>query len=322
MAYGTRSASIRESSSVPQDPDQPGPVGLPNLPGLPNPSGLPNLPGPLNSSGQPDPSSQLIVGQPSSSQASFSGQTGTPTLMLTQEQANARFAMEQRKAEAEIRAIEAAIARDNAAAEAKAIRDKEESQAKITALTSGATTSDSNARKDAEEPIGEIPREALLVSNQFPGLPQGEIAKIFLNKFRPENLYKLRHLQGREDKDSDENIVIKNGRMKLEKATGTYRDFGTTWDIWSEAFANYAAIMVDFFGVAFPHLHRALHHFQLKIRQLSRIYEWQNACLPLALDFHSERTTLGPTNVDAWKLPAHWIDSFCTPQYVRPTSKK
>lgn len=110
--------------------------------------------------------------------------------------------------------------------------------------------------------------------------------------------------------------------MKLEKATGSYHDLGTTWDIWSEAFAYYAAIMVQFFGTAFPHLHRALHHFQLKIRQLSRIYEWQNACLPLAFDFHSERTTSGPTNVDAWKLPAHWVDSFCTPQYVRTSSKK
>ena len=92
--------------------------------------------------------------------------------------------MEQRKAEAEVAAIEAKIIRENAAAAAQTARDNEESQARITAMTAAATTTtDSNARNDTEEPVGEIPREALFISNQFPGLPQGEIAKIFLNKF-------------------------------------------------------------------------------------------------------------------------------------------
>lgn len=41
---------------------------------------------------------------------------------------------------------------------------------------------------------GEIPREVQALATQFAGLPQGEIAKIFCNKSRPINLYKLRHL--------------------------------------------------------------------------------------------------------------------------------
>ncbi|MCJ1462520.1 hypothetical protein MMC07_001122 [Pseudocyphellaria aurata] len=51
-----------------------------------------------------------------------------------------------------------------------------------------------------------------------------------------ENLYRLRHLKGREDKDSEDTVTIENGLMKL-KAAGSF-DFGSTWEIWSEAFIN------------------------------------------------------------------------------------
>lgn len=71
-----------------------------------------------------------------------------------------------------------------------------------------------------------------------------EIARIFAYKFRPENLYRyeLRHLKRREDKDRDENITIENGVMKLKQATGTLRDFGSTWDICSKSFIDYCMI--------------------------------------------------------------------------------
>ena len=67
---------------------------------------------------------------------------------------------------------------------------------------------------DEEEPIGEISPATLLVASRYPGLPRAEIARIFANKFRPENLYKLRHLKGREDKDREENVTIENGRTR------------------------------------------------------------------------------------------------------------
>lgn len=85
-----------------------------------------------------------------------------------------------------------------------------------------------------DEPIGEISQATLLVASRYRGLPKAQIARIFANKLRPENLYRLRHLKGREDKDRDENVTIENGQMKLKRVTGTLRDFGTSWDIWSE----------------------------------------------------------------------------------------
>lgn len=56
----------------------------------------------------------------------------------------------------------------------------------------------------------------------------------------------------------DENITIENGQMKLKRLTGTLCDSASSWDIWSEFFANYRMVMLDFFGVTFSIFHRGL----------------------------------------------------------------
>lgn len=239
---------------------------------------------------------------------------------LTQEQVDARFILEQRKVKIELRRAEA----DLAAVNARTARENKESRAKIAAIQAGAITAAAPRppTDEVEEPIGEIPPAALLVASRYPGLPKAEIARIFTNKFRPENLYKLRHLKGREDKDRDENITIENGQMKLKRVTGSLRDFGPNWEIWSESFLNYAMVMVDFFGPTFPSLCRALLLFHAKVRKLSKIYEWQSAILPLALDFHTEITTTNHTDIEAWSLPQDWIDQYCSPHHVLSSSLK
>lgn len=43
------------------------------------------------------------------------------------------------------------------------------------------------------------------------------VPRIFSNKLYPENLFKLRYLEGREHKDRDESITIENGYVKLKQ---------------------------------------------------------------------------------------------------------
>lgn len=233
-----------------------------------------------------------------------------PLFGFTQQQIDARFALEQRKVEAEIAAIEA-----------RTIRETKESRARILAIQSAAVAAAAPRDRVAEEePVGEIIPAALLVASRYPGVPKAEIARIFANKFRPVNLYKLRNLKGDADKNRDV-----NGTMKHKQATGTLHNYGSTWDIWSESFINYCMIMVDFFGIPFPTLHRALLLYYTKICKLSKIYEWQTAVLPLAIDYHTEITTGIHINVKAWTLPQDWIDEYCSPNNVLavfPTSKK
>lgn len=253
------------------------------------------------------PANQQALAQPSASYMQFGNE---PLFGFTQQQLDARFALEQRQLEAEIAAIEA-----------RTIRENKESRARISAIQSGAGAAAALQNPvDEEKPVGEIIPAALRVASRYPGIPKAEIARIFANKFRPENLYKLRNLKGHVEKNREV-----NGPMKQGRANGTLHNYGCTWDIWSESFINYCMIMVDFFGIPFPTLHRALLLYYTKICKLSKIYEWQTAVLPLAIDYHTEITTGNHVDVDAWTLPQDWIDEYCLPKNVLavfPTSKK
>lgn len=49
---------------------------------------------------------------------------------------------------------------------------------------------------EEEDIIGEVPPEVTNISLSFAGLPQEEIVRIFHNKFKAINLYRLRHMRG------------------------------------------------------------------------------------------------------------------------------
>lgn len=117
---------------------------------------------------------------------------------------------------------------------AKIRRDEEESQARIAALCTPATTSAQAISTRAEredDPIGEISPAILSVAGRYPGLSKAEMARIYENRLKPENLYKFRHMKGREDKDRDETITFEKGWIKIKKVTGTLRDFKNTIEI-------------------------------------------------------------------------------------------
>lgn len=109
-----------------------------------------------------------------------------------------------------------------------------------------------------------------------------EIAKIFANKFRPMNFYKLRHMRKCDNMYQDQ-ISIKEETLKMRKVTGSYKDYGQDNVLWSEAFLNYAMILIELFGATTPSLHLALHRFHREIINLSTVYKWQRRVLLLAL---------------------------------------
>lgn len=154
----------------------------------------------------------------------------------------------------------------------------------------------------------------LLHSRRYAGLPKAEIARIFAYKFRPENLYRyeLRHLKRREDKDRDENITIEIGVMKLKQATGTLRDFGSTWDICSKDFIDYSMIC--------PTLPHVLLLYYTKVCKLSKINEWQTAIFLLAIDYHTKITTRNHIDAETWTLAKDWIDQYCSSTHVLAAS--
>ncbi|MCJ1468626.1 hypothetical protein MMC07_007255 [Pseudocyphellaria aurata] len=112
-----------------------------------------------------------------------------------------------------------------------------------------------------------------------------------------------------QDKDR---VDIEDGTLKLKKKSGTYKHFGkSVQDVWSAGFLNYAMIMVSLFGQTNPDLHAALFQFHGTIIELSQVYEWQEAVLPLAIEAHTYITTLQPTDPTQWVFHPEFQGRFC-----------
>lgn len=169
-------------------------------------------------------------------------------------------------------------------------------------------------RKD--DIIDEIPLEVKNTTLKFAGLPQEEIANIYHNKFRPINLYRLRHVQSLnyERSQNQERIGIEDRMSRLKERSGLYRTFGKSfYDVWSESFTNYSLIMASLFGPTSPNLHFALIRFYGDVLQLSKVYDWHEALLPMAIQLHSYIAAKGPSDPANWTIPPGFQGRFCTP---------
>ena len=246
---------------------------------------------------------------------------------LTQAQSNQIFALQKKKAEAEAKAAEAEarIAESKALVAEKEVEKmqleidcmRRESDARIAAVIPAGKPS--RVVGDDDEDLGEIPLEVRSIAPRFAGLPQDEIIKIFSNKFKAINLSRLRHMHGMQYesyKDQDR-IGIEDGALRLRKASGTYKDFGkTVHDVWTESFINYTSIMVSLFGKSSQQLHATMSAFHGKILTLAKVYEWQEAVLPLAIETHTHIIASQPSDASQWKMPDEFQARFCTPLTV------
>ncbi len=83
--------------------------------------------------------------------------------------------------------------------------------------------------------------------------------------------------------------------LRLRKTFGTYKDFEMSfYEVWSESFLNYTSIIVSLFAPSTAELNVALNPFYSNILQLSQVYEWQEAVLPLAIEVHTYVISLQP----------------------------
>ncbi len=234
---------------------------------------------------------------------------------MTPEQTDLIFELTRRKLKAEMAAaeVEARLTRE------LMVKESEARVAAPVAAASAPTTAADPARRpmaDEEDDItGEVHTEVKSITLRFAGLPKEEIVRIFQNKFKPINLYCLRHIHGLQfDSLHDQDrIGIEDGMFKLRKTSGTYKDFGKSfYEVWTDAFHNYTTILVSLFGREVPDLHSALAEFYINIYELSTVFEWQEAVLPMAIEAHTFIVAQQPTDPSKWVIPEKFQGRFCT----------
>jgi hypothetical protein len=104
--------------------------------------------------------------------------------------------------------------------------------------------------------------------------------------------------------------------MSIKKARGSAKDFGRSPTIWLDGFMVYSDI-VHLFGPKFSLLLPALLRFLRQIIDLSKIYMWQDAILPLALRYHQHVMRSGQTNHELWSpILDNVVYQFCRPNKV------
>lgn len=103
--------------------------------------------------------------------------------------------------------------------------------------------------------------------------------------------------------------------LRLGKTSGTYKDFGESFfEVWANAFHNYTTVLVSLFGKEAPDLHAALQNFYSSIYELSTVYEWQEAVLPMAMEAHTYIIAQQPKDPAKWVIPEKFQGRFCTPR--------
>jgi hypothetical protein len=208
---------------------------------------------------------------------------------------------------------EAKNRRDEVEHTARLRREEEAHEALLTQTRAQTAPPAPAALQDAipDDIIGETPPEVLRVCSLVIGVPAKEVIAIFKGTFRPSNLYKLR--PSRRTANDEGLISIVGNSVKIMKAQGDLKDFGTTIAIWSEGFLNYVVIINELFGLKHLGLVSAMLQFHGEIQRLATIYTWTSAVLDLAVDYHhyvAENGTI--QNPLSWIVPERWERRFCT----------
>lgn len=145
--------------------------------------------------------------------------------MMAHEQSNQIFEILRRKAEEEkvAAAKKAALKREMM---------RKESVARIAAAAAAVAHPRAPAKRkvvgEEDDTIGEVCPEVTNISLRFAAPPE-EIVRIFHNRFKPINLYRLRHMRGlRYGAFQDrERIGIQDGMLQLRKTTSESQCYHT-----------------------------------------------------------------------------------------------
>lgn len=199
-------------------------------------------------------------------------------------------------------------------------RDEEIHQATLARLrspeslgthTMGLATPTVDAEDDDD--LSKLPLAAQATLSQFFGIHPKYLKQIYQKKFHADNLCRLTFTSSFDESEKTRLTYDEDGHsMVSTKLKGKLADYGRDPTIWSEGFLNYSSIEQAFHGNDYPFLNRAHIVFHTDILNLAKSYNWENAVLKLALDFHKQRTFMKTLHDHtAWVVTERIILQYC-----------
>jgi hypothetical protein len=100
------------------------------------------------------------------------------------------------------------------------------------------------------------------------------------------------------------------GTVGFKKAASSLKDWGPNPQIWTNCFLTYLAVIGYLFGDKHPKAVPNLLMFMRQILDVAQTYQWPEAVLPLALNFHQYILDKGELSTDSYLVTAQFREKY------------
>ncbi|KAJ6000957.1 hypothetical protein N7481_001366 [Penicillium waksmanii] len=134
----------------------------------------------------------------------------------------------------------------------------------------------------------EPPPEVKPLIDIFPGVSAALLTRVFERKLKATELirFKEKSVTELDQEDRVFKITESGGTVGFKKTATSLKDWGPNPQIWTSYFLTYSAVIGYLFSEKHPKAVPNLLMFMRQILDFAQTYQWSEAVLPLALNFH------------------------------------
>ncbi|KAJ5778452.1 hypothetical protein N7520_001698 [Penicillium odoratum] len=158
----------------------------------------------------------------------------------------------------------------------------------------------------------EPPPEVKSLIDIFPGVSAALLIRVFERKLKATELtrFKEKSVTELDQEDRVFKMTESGGTVGFKKAAASLKDWGPNPQIWTTCFLAYLAVVGYLFGENHPKAIPNLLMFMRQILDFAQTYQWSEAVLPLALNFHQYILDKGELSTDNYLVTGPFREKY------------
>lgn len=146
----------------------------------------------------------------------------------------------------------------------------------------------------------------------FPGVSAALLTRVFERKLKATELirFKEKSVTEIDQEDSVFKMTELGGTVGFKKTAASLKDWGPNPQIWTTCFLAYLAVVGYLFGEKHPKAVPNLLMFMRQILDFAQTYQWSEAVLPLALNFHQYIMDKGELSTDNYLVTGPFREKY------------